>query len=62
MLVGLATQLLNADDTNEVGHPTTDKLAGNATETLLQGHGFNRRMEYRYVSEEYLETISADEF
>jgi len=61
-LVGLAAQLL---DTGEVDHVvlfTTDKPAGNAAETLLPQHGFNNRIEFRYVSVEYLETITADEF
>lgn len=61
-LVGLAAQLL---DTGQAGHVvllTTDKPAGRAAETLLLRHGFNDRIEFRYVSVEYLETITVNEF
>jgi hypothetical protein len=41
---------------------TTDKPAGKAAETLLPQHGFSDRIEFRYVSVEYLETLTATEF
>ena len=61
-LVGLAAQLLDTGEVDHVVLLTTDKPAGNAAETLLPQHGFNDRIEFRYVSVEYLETITADEF
>ena len=62
VLIGLAAQLLDTGDADNVALLTTDKPAGNAAETLLSEHGFEGRIEYRYVSEEYLETIDANEF
>ena len=61
-LVGLAAQRLDADDADDVVLLTTDKPAGNAAETILPERGFGGRIEYRYVSEAYLETVTADEF
>lgn len=61
-LVGLAAQLLDTGKADEVVLLTTDKPAGQAAEILLAKHGFPNRIEYRYVSEEYLETITAAEF
>lgn len=61
-LVGLAAQLLATDESYEVVLLTTDKPAGRAAETLLSNHGFADRIEYRYVSEEYLETMTAADF
>ncbi|PAU84954.1 hypothetical protein CK500_05480 [Halorubrum salipaludis] len=61
-LVGLAVQLLDTGETDRVVLLTTDKPAGNAAETLLPRHGFSDRIEFRYVSVEFLETITADEF
>lgn len=61
-LVGLAAQLLATDESYEVVLLTTDKPAGRAAETLLSNHGFADRFEYRYVSEEYLETMTAADF
>ncbi|UHQ98224.1 hypothetical protein HYG81_19245 (plasmid) [Natrinema zhouii] len=61
-LVGLAAQLLETDQADHVILLTTDKPAGRAAETLLPQHGFSDQFEYRYVSIEYLETITADEF
>jgi len=61
-LVGLAAQLLDTEETDHVVLLTTDKPAGRAAETLLPQHGFSDRLEFRYVSVEYLETITADEF
>ncbi|WP_224338205.1 hypothetical protein [Haloprofundus halobius] len=61
-LVGLAAQLLDIDEADHVVLLTTDKPAGRAAETLLPTHGFADRIEYRYVSEEYLEAITAEEF
>jgi hypothetical protein len=61
-LVGLAAQLLDSGRADHVVCLTTDKPAGRAVETLLPRHGFDDRIEYRYVSVEYLETITAEEF
>jgi len=61
-LVGLAAQLLDTGEADHVVLLTTDKPAGKAAETLLPHHGFSNRIEFRYVSVEYLETITADEF
>lgn len=61
-LVGLAAQMLDTGQTDHVVLLTTDKLAGRAAETLLPQHGFSDRIEFRYVSVEYLETITANEF
>lgn len=41
---------------------TTDKPAGRAAESILSNRGLPDRIEFRYVGEEYLETISAAEF
>lgn len=41
---------------------TTDKPAGRAAETLLPEYGFPDQIEYRYVSEAYLERLTAAEF
>lgn len=60
-LVGLGAQLLDTEDITGVVLLTTDKPAGRAAESLLTRHGFSDRIEYRYVSEEYLETITAAE-
>lgn len=61
-LVGLAAQLLNTSAATTVVLLTTDKPAGRATETLLSNHGFHDRIEYRYVSSTYLETMTAEVF
>lgn len=61
-LVGLAAEVLDTGEADYVVLLTTDKPAGRAAETLLPQHGFNDRMEFRYVSVEYLETITANEF
>ncbi|MFQ3295352.1 MAG: hypothetical protein ACI9PP_001026 [Halobacteriales archaeon] len=61
-LVGLAAQLLDTGEADHVVLLTTDKPAGRATETLLPQHGFSDRIEFRYVSVAYLETLTADEF
>lgn len=61
-LVGLAAQLLVTDGADEVVLLTTDKPAGRAAETLLSNHGFADGIEYRYVDEELLETITAADF
>jgi hypothetical protein len=61
-LVGLAAQLLDTGEADRVVLLTTDKPAGHAAETLLLQHGFNDRVKFRYVSVEYLETLTADEF
>ncbi|RBI59753.1 hypothetical protein DMJ13_21780 [halophilic archaeon] len=61
-LVGLAAQLLDSGQADHVVLLTTDKPAGQAAETLLPQHGFTNRIEYRYVSVDYLETITAEEF
>ena len=61
-LVGLAVQLLDTGEADHVVLLTTDKPAGNAAETLLPRHGFSDRIDFRYVSVEYLETVTVDEF
>jgi len=61
-LVGLASQLLDTGKADGIVLLTTDKPAGRAAETLLPQHGFSDRIEFRYVSVEYLETLTADEF
>ncbi|WP_096391782.1 hypothetical protein [Halopenitus persicus] len=61
-LIGLAAQLLDSEEAEHVVLLTTDKPAGNAAETLLPQYGFSDRIEFRYVSVEYLETITANEF
>lgn len=61
-LVGLAAQLLETREADRVVLLTTDKPAGQAAERLLSAHGYPDRIEYRYISEEYLDTITAAEF
>ncbi|WP_267164427.1 hypothetical protein [Halovenus salina] len=61
-LVGLAAQLLDTREADHVVLLTTDKPAGKAAETLLPRHGFNDRIEFRYASVEYLETVTANDF
>jgi len=61
-LVGLAVQPLDAERVDEVVLLTTDKPAGKAAETLLPEYGFVGQIEFRYVSEASLETVTADEF
>ena len=61
-LVGLAAQLLDTGEADHVVLLTTDKPAGKAAETLLPKHGFSDRIEFRYVSVEYLKTLTATEF
>ena len=61
-LVGLAAQLLDTGKADDVVLLTTDKPAGRAVETLLPQHGFSDCIDFRYVSVEYLETLTADEF
>lgn len=61
-LVGLAAQLLDAGDVDDIILLTTDKPAGNAAEALLPEYGFDGRIQFRYVSETSLETATADEF
>ena len=61
-LVGLAAQLLDTGEADQIALLTTDKPAGRAAEALLPQHGFSDRIEFRYVSVEYLETLTATEF
>ena len=61
-LVGLAAQVLDTGQADHVVLLTTDKPAGRAAETLLSQHGFSDRIEFRYVSIEYLETLTVNEF
>ncbi|WP_193310642.1 hypothetical protein [Halorubrum halophilum] len=61
-LVGLAAQLFETGEADHVVLLTTDKPAGRAAESLLPQHGFRDRLEFRYVSVRYLETITANEF
>ena len=60
-LLGLAVQLLDTGDASMIVLLTTDKPAGEAAETLLPRR-FGDRIEYQYVSAEYLETITANCF
>jgi hypothetical protein len=61
-LAGLAAQVLDSDDADQVVLLTTDKPAGKAAKTLLPQHGFSDNIEYQYVSVDYLETLTADDF
>ncbi|ODR79558.1 hypothetical protein BG842_06535 [Haladaptatus sp. W1] len=61
-LIGLAAQLFDTRQADSVVLFTTDKPAGRAAESLLPSHGFTNDVEYRYVSVEFLETITATEF
>lgn len=61
-LLGLAAQLLVSGQADQVVLLTTDKPAGRAAETLLPNHGFDGQITYRYVSVEFLETISTEDF
>ncbi|WP_227380330.1 hypothetical protein [Haladaptatus halobius] len=61
-LIGLAAQLFDTGKTSSVVLLTTDKPAGRAAESLLPSHGFTNDVEYRYVSVEFLERITAAEF
>jgi hypothetical protein len=61
-LVGLAAQLLDTEEADDIVLLTTDKPAGRAAETLLPQHGFSNRVESRCVSVEYLETLTAAAF
>lgn len=61
-LVGLAAQVLDTGQADHVVLLTTDKPAGRAAEMLLPQYGFSDRIEFRYVSVKYLETITPDEF
>jgi len=61
-LVGLAAQVLDTGEADHVVLLTTDKPAGRAAETLIPQHGFSDRIEFRYVSVEFLESITAQEF
>ena len=61
-LLGLAVQLLDTETVSMVVLLTTDKPTGEAVATLLPEHGFGDRIEYQYVSAEYLETLIASRF
>jgi hypothetical protein len=61
-LVGLAGQLLDGERTSRVVLLTTDKPLGEAAETLLPRHGFEGRIEYRYVASDYFDGLTPDEF
>jgi len=61
-LVGLAGQLLEKERASKVVFLTTDKPLGEAAETLLPQHGFENRIDYRYVASDYFEGLTADEF
>ena len=61
-LVGLAVQLLDSGQADHIVLLTTDKPAGRAAETLLPKHGFSDQITHRYVSSEFLETITAGDF
>jgi hypothetical protein len=61
-LIGLAAQKLDTGQAERIVLLTTDKPAGRAAEKLLPEHGFSDCIEFQYVSVEYLETITADDF
>ncbi|MFC7079604.1 hypothetical protein [Halorussus caseinilyticus] len=61
-LVALAGQLLDGGRASRVVILTTDKPLGEAAETLLPRHGFENRIEYRYVASDYLDRLAPDEF
>ena len=61
-LIGLAAQLFDTSRTSSVVLVTTDKPAERAAESPLPSHGFTNDVEYRYVSVEFPETITAAEF
>jgi hypothetical protein len=61
-LLGLAAQLLDTGEVSGIVVLTTDKPAGRAAETLLAEYGFDGRIEYRYVSTEYLEDLPLNAF
>lgn len=61
-IVGLAAQLLDTSDAEQIIILTTDKPAGRAAETLLPEYGFQGQIEYQYVSEAYLEQLTPAEF
>ena len=61
-LLGLAAQLLDSGTAEAVVLLPTDKPAGRAAETLFSHHGLGDRIEYRYVGETFLTTITAQEF
>jgi hypothetical protein len=61
-LVGLAAQLLETGDAEQIVLLTTDKPAGRAAETLLPEYGFADQIQYQYVSEEYLKQVTVTEF
>lgn len=61
-LVGLAGQLLDEEQASRVVVLTTDKPLGKAAETLLPRHGFQGRVEYRYVASDFLDGLTSDEF
>jgi hypothetical protein len=61
-LVALAAQFLAADERERVVLLTTDKPAGSAAEALLGNRGFGSRLEYRYVSEAWSNSVTAADF
>lgn len=61
-LVGLAAQLLDSGETTHVVLLTSDKPPGEAAVSVLPDHGFDCQITYHYVSEEFLETITAANF
>lgn len=61
-LVGLSIHLLNNENQEKVVVLTTDKPAGLAAETILEKHGYKNQIKYQYISEEYLQKITADKF
>lgn len=61
-LVGLAAEIIDTGQADNIVLLTTDKPAGRAAATLLPQHGFVDQIEYRYASVEFLETLATDEF
>lgn len=58
-LVGLAAHLLDSGTADDVVLWTTDKPAGRAAETFLVKHGFGEQIHYQYISEEFLQSLTA---
>ena len=58
-LVGLAAHLLDSGTADDIVLWTTDKPAGQAAETLLAKHGFEEQIHYQYISEAFLEGLTA---
>ena len=61
-LVGLAAHVLESGGATKVVVLTTDKPAGRGAERILANHGLGDRIEFRYASEEFLQTVTVSDF